>query len=83
MSIKKLLCPSFNRFYSTLSSNKNKAVLKRKDPIIITPSAENRLAFIITQSQNSVTVKGVRIGIKSKGCSGLSYTIDYIHYTLE
>ncbi|MGY8993774.1 MAG: HesB/IscA family protein [Rhodospirillales bacterium] len=44
-------------------------------PITLTEAAARRVHEIVSDSEQSVV--GVRIGINTKGCSGLSYTIDY------
>jgi iron-sulfur cluster assembly protein len=46
-----------------------------KSPITITPSAAERIRGLLA-SRGKPSV-GVRVGIRTKGCSGLSYTIEY------
>ena len=46
-----------------------------KSPITITPSATERIRGLLA-SRGKPSV-GVRVGIRTKGCSGLSYTIEY------
>eukprot|EP01091_Cochliopodium_minus_P012044 TRINITY_DN3564_c0_g1_i3.p1 TRINITY_DN3564_c0_g1~~TRINITY_DN3564_c0_g1_i3.p1 ORF type:complete len:139 (-),score=17.23 TRINITY_DN3564_c0_g1_i3:19-435(-) len=53
-----------------------KSKVNRKAAIEITESAANRLKYKI--SQCSPETKGVRLGVKTRGCNGLSYTMDYI-----
>ena len=46
-----------------------------KSPITITPAASERiLALLASRGKPSV---GIKIGVRSKGCSGLSYTVEY------
>lgn len=49
--------------------------MNRPSPITVTPSALARLRVIL--DQRGKPSAGIRIGIKTKGCSGLSYTLDY------
>lgn len=46
-----------------------------KSPITITPAAHDRIrALLASRGKPSV---GIKIGVRSKGCSGLSYTVEY------
>ena len=40
-----------------------------------TDSAANRLKYLISTSPKDT--KGVRLGVKTRGCNGLSYTLDF------
>jgi len=57
-----------------------KTTLKKvlRSPITVTSTASKRLSFLIEQHQNTERVAGIRLGVKKRGCSGLSYTMDYI-----
>jgi iron-sulfur cluster assembly protein len=44
-------------------------------PITVTDTALNRLQFLLSSRGKSSA--GIRIGIKTKGCSGLSYTLEF------
>ena len=55
----------------------------RKPPIKITPVAANRLQYLISQHKYTEKVCGIRLGVKKRGCSGLSYTMNYVNDTLE
>ena len=44
-------------------------------PITLTEAAAQRVREIVSDTDRSVV--GVRIGVNTKGCSGLSYTINY------
>lgn len=46
-----------------------------KMPLTITSAAKDRLRVIL--EQRGKPSAGIRIGIKTKGCSGLSYSLDY------
>ena len=44
-------------------------------PVSITPAAISRIqALLAARGKPSV---GVRVGVRTKGCSGLSYTVEY------
>ncbi len=46
-----------------------------KSPITITPAASERIrALLDARGKPSV---GIKVGVRSKGCSGLSYTVEY------
>jgi iron-sulfur cluster assembly accessory protein len=44
-------------------------------PITLTDAAAERVKSLIGKSEKPVT--GLRIGVKSRGCSGLSYFVEY------
>ena len=44
-------------------------------PITLTDAAAERVKTLVNQSDNPVL--GLRIGVESKGCSGLSYKVEY------
>ena len=47
----------------------------RTAPLQVTPAALERLHMLLDQRGKSSA--GIRIGIRTKGCSGLSYTLEY------
>ena len=50
---------------------------RRKSPIIITDAAIQRIKDLISQRGSQYTT-GIRIGVKSSGCTGLAYTFEYV-----
>ncbi len=48
---------------------------KRPPPITVTEAAAERVNKLLEERGKSSV--GVRVGIRSKGCSGLSYTIEF------
>eukprot|EP01119_Soliformovum_irregulare_P001556 TRINITY_DN11256_c0_g1_i1.p1 TRINITY_DN11256_c0_g1~~TRINITY_DN11256_c0_g1_i1.p1 ORF type:complete len:129 (-),score=20.41 TRINITY_DN11256_c0_g1_i1:34-420(-) len=44
------------------------------DAIEVTPSARGRLNELLGKRSDAL---GIRLGVKKRGCSGLSYTLDY------
>jgi len=71
---------SLQKLFSTTSSTLIKTN-KTIAPIKISQSASNRLTFLINQHTDMEHLKGIRIGVKKRGCSGLSYVMNYIHNT--
>eukprot|EP00695_Tsukubamonas_globosa_P001914 TRINITY_DN2989_c0_g1_i1.p1 TRINITY_DN2989_c0_g1~~TRINITY_DN2989_c0_g1_i1.p1 ORF type:complete len:95 (+),score=0.87 TRINITY_DN2989_c0_g1_i1:142-426(+) len=47
----------------------------RKAVITLTDTAARRLSELI--SAKSPTPMGIRLGVRTRGCNGLSYTMDY------
>jgi len=52
-----------------------KPVRARIAPIMLTPAAVARVREMLVQRGKPSA--GIRIGVRSKGCSGLSYTLEY------
>ncbi len=50
---------------------------RKKSPISVTDTAEQRIRELIAQRDNKKTL-GIRIGVKSSGCTGLAYTFEYV-----
>jgi len=68
------------RFASTIGSASVRAVKPSriratKAAITLTPSAINRIKELVAESPGSA---GVKIGVKERGCNGLSYTLNYL-----
>jgi len=47
-----------------------------KSPITITPFAASRI-YDILNSSNPIPL-GIRVGVRKRGCNGLSYTMNYV-----
>lgn len=56
--------------------SKSKRTRNKKDPITITPRAAERV-FELLSSPNAEGALGIRLGVKRRGCNGLSYTLNY------
>lgn len=50
------------------------AASKRLAPLLLTEAAIKRIRDICTSKPDVI---GLRIGVKQRGCSGLTYTLDY------
>ena len=48
---------------------------KRLSPITLTDAAAERVKALLARREGAAA--GLRIGVKTKGCSGLSYTVEY------
>jgi len=58
------------------AESKPKRIRKKKDPITMTPRAAERV-FELLSSPNAEGALGIRLGVKRRGCNGLSYTLNY------
>lgn len=51
--------------------------MSSKPPLLkVTPAAIARIQSLISMREKKA--QGIRIGLKSKGCTGLSYTLEYV-----
>ncbi|GAX10477.1 iron-sulfur cluster assembly protein [Fistulifera solaris] len=67
------------RFYSSaaaVNSPPRRRQIRDKDPIILTNSAANRIRELLN-GDNAKGAIGIRLGVKRRGCNGLSYTLNY------
>jgi len=48
---------------------------ERRMPITVTPAAAERVKALLAKRDRPSA--GVRIGVRARGCSGYSYTVDY------
>ena len=66
---------SFHRSFSSVGKVKLAVRARRlKAAIEITESAADQLKKLISQKEGAL---GVRLGVKTRGCNGVSYTMDY------
>jgi iron-sulfur cluster assembly protein len=45
-------------------------------PITVTPAAIDRVRFLLAQRETPPY--GLKIGVQARGCSGMSYTLEYV-----
>mmetsp|Transcript_19348 Transcript_19348/g.31688 ORF Transcript_19348/g.31688 Transcript_19348/m.31688 type:complete len:119 (+) Transcript_19348:208-564(+) len=48
----------------------------RRSLLTLTPSATHRLQELLAQKGGNAL--GIRLGVRSRGCNGLTYTLDYV-----
>jgi iron-sulfur cluster assembly accessory protein len=67
---------SFSSAASATSAapSKRRRIVDDKDPIVVTPRAEDRIQQLL---QNQPDAVGIRLGVRRRGCNGLSYTLNY------
>ena len=60
---------------------KRRSLLPTKAPIIVTEGASTRIEEILKGRGDEVL--GLRLGVKRRGCNGLSFTMNYVEDTEE
>jgi len=60
-------------------------VKRTLDPISITPRAAERISNLLRDAKPKEGQKalGIRLGVKRRGCNGLSYTLNYVYDPTE
>ena len=58
-------------------TKRKSAFLDDKDPIKLTPRAADRIRELF-QGDGATGAVGIRVGVKRRGCNGLSYTLNYV-----
>ncbi|CAH1772441.1 unnamed protein product [Owenia fusiformis] len=59
---------------ATIRAVKNTRLRPTRAPLVISPAAVSRIKELL---QEKPTAVGFKIGVKTRGCNGLSYTLDY------
>jgi len=59
---------------ATVRAVKRRSLIPTKAALTLTSSAVNRVKLLL---QESPGCQGLRIGVRQRGCNGLSYTLDY------
>ena len=69
---------SFRKMSGSAATATVRAVKRRLIPtkaaLSLTPTAVNRIKLLLMNQPGS---QGLRIGVRQRGCNGLSYTLDY------
>ena len=75
-----------NNTKSNPTLKKKRKPIKKRNPLIITPTAASRIQFLIDQHNNNKSdnddggpAVGIQLGTKKRGCNGLSYTLNYAY----
>mmetsp|Transcript_17776 Transcript_17776/g.33499 ORF Transcript_17776/g.33499 Transcript_17776/m.33499 type:complete len:210 (-) Transcript_17776:217-846(-) len=89
-------CPSWStiRTFASAVPKNNHAKTKRrtfdtteKDPIFVTDRAAARIQDLLQHYQDNhpgqPSPRGIRLGVRRRGCNGLSYTLNYVYDTPE
>jgi iron-sulfur cluster assembly accessory protein len=56
---------------------RRRTTLETKDPLLITPAAAVRIQELLSGGDAPEKPIGIRLGVKRRGCNGLSYTLNY------
>mmetsp|Transcript_33320 Transcript_33320/g.53747 ORF Transcript_33320/g.53747 Transcript_33320/m.53747 type:complete len:169 (+) Transcript_33320:27-533(+) len=66
--------------FSTSSSSRAKRVsrIPKKDVVELTPAAADRIKALIERKKNQDSnISGLRLGVRTRGCNGMSFVMDY------
>lgn len=59
-------------------SRPRRLIIDEKDPIVLTDAAAQRIReLLLGPSAVAAGAQGLRLGVKRRGCNGLSYTLNY------
>jgi iron-sulfur cluster assembly accessory protein len=58
-------------------STRRRPLFRPPPPVTLTENAVRRVKELLEQQPTSTDVIGVRLGVRSRGCNGLSYTLHY------
>lgn len=50
-------------------------LIPQRAPLVLTPAAVNQVKDLLKEKPEMI---GLKIGVKTRGCNGLSYTMDFI-----
>jgi iron-sulfur cluster assembly accessory protein len=59
---------------ATVRAVKRRSLIPTRAALTLTPSAVTRVKELIKPQQNCI---GLKVGVRQRGCNGLSYTLDY------
>ncbi|XP_065207703.1 iron-sulfur cluster assembly 1 homolog, mitochondrial [Planococcus citri] len=60
---------------ATVRALKSKRTIPSRAALVLTPSAVDKIKKILDGKSEYI---GLKIGVKQRGCNGLSYTLDYV-----
>jgi len=61
------------------TAKKLRPTRRRVAPITVTDRAAARIQELLSASPSATNAVGIRLGVKRRGCNGLSYTLNYVH----
>ncbi|XP_018010175.1 iron-sulfur cluster assembly 1 homolog, mitochondrial [Hyalella azteca] len=59
---------------ATVRAVKNKRLIPTRAALVLTQSAVGRVKQLLQDKPDAI---GLRVGVRQRGCNGLSYTLDY------
>ncbi|XP_040564233.1 iron-sulfur cluster assembly 1 homolog, mitochondrial [Lepeophtheirus salmonis] len=59
---------------ATVRSVKKRPIIPSRAALVMTPSAVRRIKELVEERHECI---GLRIGVKQRGCNGMSYVLDY------
>ncbi|XP_065349765.1 iron-sulfur cluster assembly 1 homolog, mitochondrial [Cloeon dipterum] len=59
---------------ATVRAVKGRKLVPQRAALVLTPNAVSKLKEILDSQKEFI---GVKVGVKQRGCNGLSYTLDY------
>ncbi|XP_033215485.1 iron-sulfur cluster assembly 1 homolog, mitochondrial isoform X1 [Belonocnema kinseyi] len=59
---------------ATVRAVKGRRILPTRAALVLTPKAVNKVKEILNEKPDCI---GLKVGVKQRGCNGLSYTLDY------
>ena len=59
---------------ATIKAVKGKRPIQTRAALALTPAAVNKIKEILSQKPDCI---GLKVGVRQRGCNGLSYTLDY------
>lgn len=62
------------RVVGTVRAVAKKRLIPTKAPLVLTPAAVNQVKKILGENPGTI---GLKIGVKTRGCNGLTYTMEY------
>ncbi|TGZ55767.1 hypothetical protein CRM22_010317 [Opisthorchis felineus] len=67
-------CHTISNSVKTTNRPRKSPLVGRQAPLTLTPAAVVRIKELLRQRPDAV---GLRVGVKTRGCSGLSYTLEF------
>ncbi|XP_011617955.1 iron-sulfur cluster assembly 1 homolog, mitochondrial-like [Takifugu rubripes] len=66
--------------FSVVRSSSKSNVRPPRAPLTLTPSAVNKIRLLLEEKPEYI---GLKVGVKMRGCNGLTYTLDYTKEKLK
>ncbi|XP_062600718.1 iron-sulfur cluster assembly 1 homolog, mitochondrial-like [Saccostrea cucullata] len=63
-----------SRVVGTVRAVAKKRLIPTKAPLVLTPAAVNQVKRLLNENVDMI---GLKIGVKTRGCNGLTYTMEY------